>query len=255
MSGQRRGRLLVGTSGWSYAHWTGVLYPPGLPSAERLARYSQVFSTVEVNSTFYRTPTERAVDAWRTQTPDGFVFAAKGPRLVTHVRRLRNVGDAVSSFLDRVGRLGSKLEVVLWQLPPSLSRDDALLEGFLTLLDGTPMRHAIEFRHESWLDQGVYARLREHDVAMVNVSGETLPAVSCSTASFVYARFHGLPLYRGAYDETALAPWAELLARERAAGRDCYAYFNNDAEGHAPKDALRLLRMLGAPVEGTYLLT
>jgi uncharacterized protein YecE (DUF72 family) len=245
MSSTPLGRLLVGTSGWSYPHWTGVVYPRGLPPAQRLSRYAERFATVEVNATFYRTPSERAVDAWRETTPPGFVFAVKGSRLVTHVRRLRDVAEPVSGFLERVARLGPKLEVVLWQLPPSLVRDDALLEGFVALLDGTPVRHAIEFRHESWLAEEVFALLQRHDVAMVNVSGETLPARFVATASFVYARFHGLPLYRGAYDEAALAPWAPYLARERESGRDCYAYFNNDAEGHAPRDALRLLRMLG----------
>ncbi|MCL4078308.1 DUF72 domain-containing protein [Coriobacteriia bacterium Es71-Z0120] len=245
MSSTPLGRLLVGTSGWSYPHWTGVVYPRGLPPAQRLASYAERFATVEVNATFYRTPSERAVDAWRDATPPGFVFAVKGSRLVTHVRRLRDVAEPVSGFLERVARLGPKLEVVLWQLPPSLVRDDALLEAFLALLDCTPLRHAIEFRHESWLAEEVFSLLRRHDVAMVNVSSETLPARFVATASFVYARFHGLPLYRGAYDETALEPWGTYLARERESGRDCYVYFNNDAEGHAPRDALRLLRMLG----------
>lgn len=244
MGAGRRGRLLVGTSGWSYPHWTGIVYPPGLPPAQRLSCYAERFATVEVNATFYRTPGERTVDAWREATPPGFAFAVKGSRLVTHIRRLQGVAETVGDFLERVGRLSPKLEVVLWQLPPSLLRDDGLIEGFLALLGGTPVRQAIEFRHDSWLDEDVYTLLRRHDVAMVNVSGETLSASFVETASFVYVRLHGLPLYRGAYDEVALAPWAAYLARERDSGRDCYVYFNNDAEGHAPEDALRLLRML-----------
>lgn len=260
------GRLLVGTSGWSYAHWTGVVYPPGLPVERRLARYAEVFGTVEVNATFYRLPSERAVDAWRERTPAGFVFAVKGSRLITHVRRLRDAEEAVHGFLDRVGRLGDKLEVVLWQLPPSLRRDDALLAGFLEGLRRASeeaacepvggaaslaartrrlaLRHAIEFRHESWLDGDVFALLAAHGAALVNASGPALRTVYERTASFVYARFHGLPLYRGAYDEAALAPWALYLREQLAAGADCYAYFNNDAEGHAPRDALRLRSMV-----------
>lgn len=245
---RRPGRLLVGTSGWSYPHWTGVVYPPGLPAGERLSRYAQTFSTVEVNATFYRTPSEKTVDAWREATPADFVFAVKGSRLVTHVRRLREVSDAVAGFLERISRLGSKLGVVLWQLPPSLRRDDALLTEFLRVLEEAAapdrsVRHAVEFRHESWLDDGVFGLLADRDVAMVNVSGETLRTVLVPTASFVYARFHGLPLYRGAYDERTLTPWVRYFREQRAQGRDCYAYFNNDAEGHAPRDALRLAAM------------
>lgn len=255
-SGRRPVRLLVGTSGWSYAHWTGVVYPPGLPAGQRLAHYAQAFGTVEVNATFYRTPSDKTVDAWREATPADFVFAVKGTRLVTHIRRLRDVSDSVAAFLDRVSRLGGKLEVVLWQLPPSLRRDDALLAEFLHALKesstpGRAVRHAIEFRHESWLDDGVFSALAERDVAMVNVSGETLRTVLVPTAPFVYARFHGLPLYRGAYDERALEPWARYFREQLAEGRDCYAYFNNDAEGHAPRDARRLLAMVPSPpVEG-----
>lgn len=256
MSADRRfGRLLVGTSGWSYAHWTGVVYPPGLPAGQRLARYAQTFTTVEVNATFYRTPSEKTVDVWREVTPAGFVFAVKGTRLVTHIRRLRDVSDAAAAFLDRISRLGGKLEVVLWQLPPSLRRDEALLAEFLQVLEeaavpGRAVRHAIEFRHDSWLDDRVFSTLAERGVAMVNVSGETLRTVLVPTACFVYARFHGLPLYRGAYDERALEPWARYLREHLAEGRDCYAYFNNDAEGHAPRDALRLLAMTSSLREG-----
>ncbi|MCX8007912.1 MAG: DUF72 domain-containing protein [Coriobacteriia bacterium] len=254
-----RSRLLVGTSGWSYPHWTGVLYPPGLKPQQRLAWYARTFRTVEINATFYRTPNERTVDAWREGTPEGFVFAVKGTRLATHIKRLRDVSETVSSFLQSVERLAAKLETVLWQLPPSLRRDDALLAEFLAVLDvatanghearpsGTSrVRHAIEFRHESWLDDAVFAQLAGHDVAMVSVSGETLRTVLMPTASFVYCRFHGLPLYRGAYDEVALAQWAVFLREQLASGRDCYAYFNNDAEGHAPRDALRLQSMLSS---------
>lgn len=236
--------LRIGTSGWSYDHWAGVFYPEHLAPAHRLEYYASRFATVEIDATFYRLPSEKAVLTWRDAVPADFVFAVKGSRFVTHFRKLSDVDDALATFLRRVGLLGAKLGVVLWQLPPTLQRDDALLEHFLTQLPESPVRHAIEFRHESWLADGVYDLLRSRGAAMVSVSGDMLRTDLTATADFVYARFHGTSRYHGAYERPALEPWAEFLRRQLAEGRDCFAYFNNDAEGHAPADAARLIGML-----------
>lgn len=237
-------RVKVGTSGWSYDHWADRFYPQALPAGDRLPFYATRLPTVEIDATFYRTPSEKAVLHWRDEVPEGFAFAAKGSRFVTHYRRLEGVADMARRFVDRVSLLGPKLEVVLWQLPPTLARDDRLLDRFLADLPAGP-RYAVEFRHPSWLVPGAFDVLRAHDCAHVHVSSDAMPANRTVTADFVYVRFHGTAAYHGAYVEPALEPWRAFLAEQVAAGLDGYAYFNNDAEAHAPADALRLTAMLG----------
>lgn len=239
------GRIRVGTSGWSYDHWAGVFYPDRLPAARRLEFYASRFDTVEIDATFYRLPSEHAVASWRDAVPDGFVFAVKGSRLITHFRRLADVDDALATFLGRMSVLGEKLDVVLWQLPPNLPADTVLLARFLKRLPTGRVRHAVEFRHESWLAEETFAVLREYGAAHVHVSSDAMPESLTPTADFVYARFHGISSCHGAYDSPALEPWAGFLRGQADSGRDCYAYFNNDAAGHAPADAARLIGMLG----------
>ena len=234
---------LVGTSGWSYDHWAGDFYPEGLKPAERLRFYATKMPTVEIDQTFYRLPTEKAVRAWREAVGPGFAFAVKGSRLITHFRRLRDVEGAVEGFMRRVSLLGEALRVVLWQLPPSLTRDDELLDRFLSRL-GRDVRHAVEFRHASWLVSGSFEVLRAHGAALVHVSGDGMPADLTPTADFVYVRFHDTASYHGRYLEPALRPWAAFLREQARAGRDAYVYFNNDAGCHAPHDAARLTAML-----------
>jgi uncharacterized protein YecE (DUF72 family) len=241
-------RIRIGTSGWSYDHWGGIFYPEHLPSAERLPYYASNFCTVEVNATFYRLPSEQAVRAWREAVPRGFAFAVKGSRFVTHVRKLADAQEAAAAFLRRMSLLGEALEVVLWQLPPTLRRDTALLDRVLGGLPEGSVRHAVEFRHGSWLAEDTFEVLRRHGAAHVSVSSDVMPEDLTVTADFVYVRFHGTATYHGAYEPPALEPWARFLSAQRGLGRDVYAYFNNDFEGHAPQDAVRLIGML---VEGT----
>jgi len=242
---RQRPRTWIGTSGWSYDHWSGVFYPEHLAASHRLEYYASVFSTVEIDATFYRLPSEATVRRWHDTVPADFVFAVKGSRFITHYRRLAGIDEMLATFLGRVGQLADKLGVVLWQLPPTLVRDDARLASFLGVLRDTGVRHAIEFRHESWLAEEVFSAMTAACVAAVHVSGDVVREEFTPTADFVYARFHGTARYHGAYSEPALEPWAGFLREQRAAGRDCYAYFNNDAEGHAPADAQRLMGMLG----------
>ena len=238
-------RIRIGTSGWSYDHWRGVFYPEGLPAAQRLEYYASKFRTVEIDATFYRLPSEQAVRAWREAVPDGFAFAVKGSRFITHVRRLADAGEASATFLRRMSLLGDALEVVLWQLPPTLHLDAALLDGFLDGLPGGRVRHAVEFRHESWLTEEAFDVLRKNGAAHVSVSSDAMPENLTATADFVYVRLHGTETYHGAYERPALGPWAQFLSEQLSVGRDVYAYFNNDFEGHAPRDATQLIDMLG----------
>ena len=241
----KRAHIKIGTSGWSYDHWDGDFYPHEISSARRLEYYAKRFPTVEINNTFYRTPTEHAVEAWRDEVPDEFAFAVKGSRFVTHFRKLARARESVDRFFESVGRLGKKLEVVLWQLPPDMKADPELLGRFLAELPNNGVRHAVEFRDESWLTEESFCVLREHNAAHVSVSSNQMPSNLTVTADFVYLRFHGTNSYHGAYSHPALQPWAKFLREQAEKGVGGYVYFNNDAEGHAPKDAQRLGEMLG----------
>lgn len=235
--------LRAGTSGWQYGHWIGRFYSPGTRRKDLLRAYAEHFSTTEINASFYRLPTEKAVAAWREQTPDGFLFAWKASRYVTHVKRLRDVAESVALVLGRMAGLGPKSGPVLWQLPPGLHRDDRRLADFLRLLP-TQHRHAVEFRHPSWYEAAVLGLLADRDVALCISDHAAAPAPWEATARFVYLRGHGPGgRYRGRYDDAVLADWAGRIDRFRAAGRAVFAYFDNDVDGCAPADAKRLIAL------------
>jgi uncharacterized protein YecE (DUF72 family) len=228
----------IGCSGWNYRDWRGVLYPPGCPTRRWLERYASRFDTVEVNATFYRLPSRQAVANWVAQTPPGFCFALKASRYLTHVRRLSNVEQGIETLEQRIAPLreAGRLGPVLWQLPENFHRDDKRLEGLLRALpDG---RHAIEFRHESWFSTDVLAALREHEVALVLADHPQRPFQSHeATASWRYLRFHyGSRGRRGNYSKRELDAWAQRIARWSEGG-ELFAYFNNDWEGFAPRNA------------------
>ncbi len=233
-------RYLVGTSGWHYEHWRGRFYPPALPKSRWLAFYAQTFPTVEINASFYRLPTEKALRTWYAQTPPGFTFALKASRLITHYRRLRDVAEALATFCARARLLGDKLGPILFQLPPDLTRDDALLAEFLATLP-CDLRHAVEFRHPSWFAPPVFALLEHHGAAfcIVSLAGFACPLVA--TAPFIYLRFHGSEgPYYGAYGGEALTRWSRQIKDLAADRREVYAYFNNDYLAQAVGDARTL---------------
>jgi uncharacterized protein YecE (DUF72 family) len=237
----------IGTSGWSYAHWTGVLYPEGLPPRERLARYLPHFRTAELNSSYYRWPRAAAFRGWRRRLPEGFLLGVKAPGLLTHVRRLY----APERWLARIGRdlaaLGPRRGPLLVQLSPAFPRDDARLAYFLACVP-PGLGVAVEFRHPSWHDDAVFALLARHGAAYCVMSGAGLPCVLRATAGFVYVRLHGPDphhLYAGSYPEADLRWWAARIDEWERAGRDVFVYFNNDGEGHAVRNAARLRQLLG----------
>ncbi|MGD9518558.1 MAG: DUF72 domain-containing protein [Armatimonadota bacterium] len=234
-------KLRIGTSGWSYRHWRdGVFYPPELKRGQELAYYSAVFDCVEINSSFYHTPRETTLETWRRTTPDGFLFAYKGSRSITHQRKLLDVGENVEFMIGRARLLEPKLGPILWQLPPSLAADHSRLEAFLLLLPHD-LRHAFEFRHESWFDEATYSLLSASDCALVWSDTPRYPLVKVRTASFVYARLHGHEkLYSSCYSREELIAWAADFSPHLAAGADIYVFFDNDFEGHAPRNALDL---------------
>jgi uncharacterized protein YecE (DUF72 family) len=266
-----------------YPHWRGTFHPRGIPHKKELAYLAQRLSTVEVNGTFYSLTRPRTCDAWRAAVPDDFLFALKGSRYITHMLKLRNFKAALANFLSSgVLRLGEKLGPILWQLPPQLPFDKERATDFLAALPRTvaeaercarrhdartrgrasltapdgrnrSLRHALEVRHPSWLETPALETLRAADVALV--TAETAgrhPLSRERTASFAYLRLHGsTQLYASRYTDQELAQWAAEIAAWQSAGSDVYVYFDNDAHGHAPRDALRLSALLGDPVART----
>jgi len=231
----------VGCSGWNYDDWRGRLYPEGLGKARWLRRYAECFDTVEVNSTFYRLASRDAVARWVEDTPPGFVFACKASRYLTHIRRLRDLAQGIERYYERIEPLveGGKLGPIVWQLPANFRRDDGVLAGALQALPAG--RHCFEFRHESWFAPAVYDRLRAHGVALVIGDHPERSFQSHElTADFTLVRFHhGARGRRGNYSDSEIDSWARRLAAWRSRV-EVFAYFNNDWEGFAVKNALAL---------------
>ncbi|MDT5146537.1 MAG: hypothetical protein QOC58_1182 [Mycobacterium sp.] len=241
----------IGTSGWSYNHWADVLYPPGLPSGRRLARYIEVFDTVELNASFYRWPKDTTFAGWRDQLPAGFTMSVKAHRGLTHYRRLASPEPWIERFERCWQLLGDRHGVLLIQLHPKQQRDldsQARLDAFL---GGVPesIRVAVELRHPSWNDPAVYEVLERHRAAYVVMSGAGLPCIPRATTDLVYVRMHGPDpgaMYEGSYPDRELRRWADLVAGWEADGKDVWMYFNNDLGGHAVRNALTLRELLGA---------
>lgn len=236
--------ILIGTSGWHYAHWKGLFYPEEVPTAEYLEYYARHFRTAEVNNTFYHMPQKKTFDAWRDTVDDGFVFAVKASRYITHMKKLKDAAKPVSRFMELTENLGDKLGPVLFQLPPHWGVDPKRLEEFLGLLPRGP-KYTFEFRDPSWFDPSIYALLADHGAAfcMYDLQGHASPKEV--TADFIYVRLHGpAAAYQGSYPDETLAGWAGAFSTWSAGGKRIYCYFNNDQEGFAVENALRLRQML-----------
>ncbi len=235
--------ILVGTSGWSYADWRDTFYPRGMGPSHWLPFYASQFSTVELNSSFYRQPSAGQFARRAAQVPDHFVFAVKAPRFLTHVLRIRHCRQPLRRFQRTLRGLGAKLGPVLYQLPPNLTADHPLLNRFAAALDPR-QRHIIEFRHPSWFCGETYTILRRHGIALCWSDYTPAPAPHELTAPFVYARLHGGTNYDAHYPRTALRTWARILQTHAARGLPGYLYFNNTAHGHAVHNARQLVRIL-----------
>jgi uncharacterized protein YecE (DUF72 family) len=235
----------IGCAGWNYRDWRGAIYPEGLPARRWLERYAELFDTVEVNNTFYRLPSQSAVESWVEQTPPEFVIAVKASRYLTHVKRLREMKRGATRYFEAIKPLADspKLGPVLWQLPASFQRDDERLgEALQELRKG---RHCFEFRHPSWFVPEVYELLRRHRAALVIGDDPERPFQSHEiTADWTYIRFHrGNRGRRGNYSERELDDWKRRIAGWRA-DVEVFAYFNNDWEAFAPRNAMWLAERL-----------
>jgi uncharacterized protein YecE (DUF72 family) len=240
-----RGRCFIGTSGWSYRHWRGPFYPTAMAKgADQLGWYALRFDTVEVNGTFYRLIETDTFRRWREATPEGFVFACKGSRYLTHMKRLKDAEQGVGRFFERVEALDDKLGPIVFQLPGRFKPDRERLRGFVK---GLPKghRYAFEFRDPRWFEPEILELLSRHDVALCLYEFAGAHAPLEVTAGFVYIRLHGPGgAYQGSYDDQALRTWAKRIDGWAKKGLDVYCYFDNDDRGFAPKNALRLHEML-----------
>jgi uncharacterized protein YecE (DUF72 family) len=253
-SGRDPGRApgaFIGTSGWSYPGWRSGFYS-GVAQRKWLAHCAAHFTGIEVNATFYRQMKESTLMRWRDETPERFAFAVKGHRFVTHIGRLKAPADPVARQREAVAALGPKLRVVLWQLPASLHKDMARLNRLLAALDGWPeARHTVEFRHTSWFDDEVAAALAAHRVAACISDAADWPMWEAVTTDLAYVRLHGhTRTYASPYSEPDLSVWAERARGWLKEGREVHVYFDNDMEGAAPFDAMRLLDMVSEQVAG-----
>ncbi len=239
-----RGRLRIGTSGWVYPHWRGPFYPPDLPQGRWLDYYARHFDTVEINRSFYRLPSPAASAAWAAGTPEGFCFAVKASRYLTHMKKLKDPAEPLSRFQDAIAPLGPKLGPLLYQLPPRWHFNAERLAEFLACLP-PEHRHVIEFREPSWFNREAFRLLERYGVALCVVSFPGVPVVWEATAPFIYVRLHGVDrAYDYRYSPGELEDWAESIRRFTDEGRDAYVYFDNDAHGDAVQNALALRAML-----------
>jgi uncharacterized protein YecE (DUF72 family) len=237
-----RGRARIGTSGYQYDHWRGVFYPGELPRQRWFEHYARHFDVVEINTTFYGLPSAATFEAWRDAAPDGFLYALKFSRYGSHMKCLKSPAAAIGKFMRPASRLKDHLGPILVQLKPHWAVDVGRLRGFLERTDGT--RWAVEFRDRTWLCAEVFDLLREHNAALcIHDMLDDHPYEI--TADWVYLRFHG-DHYHDGYSRGFLAAQADRIAGHLAVGLDVFAFFNNDAEGQAVRNALDLKAYVSA---------
>ena len=242
------GRAFIGTSGWSYTGWKNDFYE-GVPRKRWLEFCAERFTGLEANGTFYRLQAESTFRDWIRRTPDDFVFAAKGHRFVTHNKKLLDPGDTVVTSRDNMQPLAEKLAVVVWQLPAQFALNLQRLQTFAqTLTERWPsVRHSIEFRHTSWFNDEVAELMSSHHLAVCQSDAASWPMWDAVTTDLVYVRLHGHSrTYHSAYSAASLDEWARKVRGWLSESRDVHVYFDNDAEGAAPYDALKLMQRVGA---------
>ena len=242
------GAVRIGTSGWHYKHWVGTFYPARTPGSKMLAYYYDRFDTVELNNTFYRLPTESALENWRESTPPGFCFAAKGSRFLTHTKKLKDPEQGLQRFFDAIDVLRDKLGPVLFQLPPNWEIDFDRLAHFLNVLP-KHHRYAFEFRNATWNVREIYDLLTRHRAGycIFDLAGFQSPMEV--TTDLVYVRLHGPGgKYQGSYSDEALRQWATRIHKWTRNQHSVYVYFDNDQAGYAAHNALRLRELLGVRI-------
>jgi len=236
--------IRIGTSGWYYDHWRQRFYPADLPRSKWFEYYAQHFDTVEINNTFYHLPKEQTLRRWRELAPEGFLYAVKANRYITHIRKLHDASEPLERFFERVDLLKDRLGPILYQLPPSLHKNLDLLAGFIKLLPKSKPA-VFEFRHESWYADETFDLLDESGVGFCihDMPGNESPHIV--TGQVIYIRFHGTTgRYSGSYSKSQLQDWANWLRNQTPKARAIYVYFNNDSQAHAIKNAKQLKELI-----------
>jgi uncharacterized protein YecE (DUF72 family) len=231
--------LWIGTSGFQYAEWKGTFYPEDLSTAKMLPYYAERLSTTEINYSFHRIPSAKTIEGWYRATPERFKFSLKAPQKVTHWAKLRNCGDTLRFFHQVISDLEKKLGPVLFQLPPTLKKDAALLEAFLVDVPAG-LRCAFEFRDPSWFDDEIFALLRAKNIALCIADSEKLSTPDVATADYGYLR-----LRREDYQEADVARWSEAVQARAGAWSDAFVYFKHEESGIGPKLAQQMMTRLG----------
>lgn len=236
--------IYIGTSGYYYKHWRKRFYPLTVKENDWLKYYSQFFSTVELNVTFYRLPQVKAFETWRNEAPENFVYSVKGSRYITHVKKLNNIQEALQLFMDRALFLQNKLGIVLWQFPQNFHCNLPRLEDFLQSLSKYKQKNAFEFRHESWFTSAVYELLNKYQASLVIADSPKFPLFEVCTSSTIYIRYHGGKiLYGSNYSSKELKYWAKKILLW-SKNRDIFVYFNNDNQAFAVNNAIFLKELI-----------
>lgn len=241
-------KLHIGTSGWTYKHWRETFYPKGFTARRWLEYYAERFNTVEINATFYGLPAETTFDTWRQRVPEGFIYAVKASRLITHNKKLNEAEVALDLFLSRARRLGLRLGPILYQLPPGWHLDLQRLREFISLLP-RDLTHVFEFREQSWFQDSVRRLLEETGMAFCIHDMHDVDCPIWVTSNIVYLRFHGptSAKYSGSYSTEQLQVWADHIKKFLSDGHEVFAYFNNDIDGYAVRNAEELRSLALAP--------
>ena len=231
-------RVHVGTSGYNYTEWRGTFYPDKFPAPKMFGYYSERFHTVEINYTFYKMPTEKLIAGWAAQAPAGFQYTLKAPKRITHISRLKDCADQTTFFVNIARGLGGALATLLFQLPPTMKCDPARLEDFLATLPAG-VRTAFEFRHDSWLNDGVYEQLRKAGAALciADFGDKTTPLETTARYGYLRLRDEG-------YQDADLARWADRVAAQAGTWDDVFVYFKHEDEGKGPEFAAAFVDLL-----------
>ena len=236
-------KLYIGCSGWHYTHWRDIYYPKYISPEKWLQFYSKDFNTVEINSSFYRMPSEKTLSEWNKTTSNDFIFSVKASRFITHIKKLKDVSDSVKLFIERISILKNKLGPILFQLPPALKRNDEILQIFLNKLPAD-YTYVFEFRHESWFSEYVYTLLKNNNVSLCIANTPYLHCPFRVTSNIAYIRLHGEhALYSSSYSEVELQQLVSKIEHIDSSIDKAYIYFNNDMQAHAIFNAILLKRL------------
>ncbi len=239
-------KIHIGTSGWNYTHWRGTFYPEDLSPNRWLDYYIQHFRTVEINNSFYHLPKRETFENWRKAVPGDFIFAIKASRFITHMKKLKDPQQSITRFFENVTGLGKKMGPILFQLPPRWSFNPQRLREFLEALPNE-CRYTFEFRDDSWWNDEAYETLNKYGAAFCIFELAGVQSPKEITTDFIYIRLHGPgAAYQGQYNDAALAGWSGAFSTWVSQGKDVYCYFDNDQNGYAAQNALRLQEMVNS---------